>query len=260
MKKVLLGLGVLAVAYGIGLIVVASTEVNAEQERRAQEEKIVALGRPLALSFDGMTTYEAVAHACKDKLTPGALRSLVVYTVVSEQGLGGRIVGYSERYVVVGEQDELRRLRTLSDALAHDASPDDWSRYLDDAKSLREETRALRYVAVVQFSDVRQATLAFSGELFDPGRAEYKAKVITFPDGKLVCEGVGQGHMKGEVIGHGKGTYDFQAQQDARENAAKKLKAKWFAAMAASPLHDLCFAGGEQLCFHASVLTEAPDW
>jgi hypothetical protein len=162
--------------------------------------------------------------------------------------------------VAVSPPDTLRAAPSLLKEMEHLASPDEWGWRGEDRKAFVAETESLRYVAVAQFTDAKLASLSLDGKSFDPGRAEYRVQVVSFPDGKPICSGVGRGRMVKEVIGHGKAKWDFQAEEAAKQNAERKLQSKWLDATLASPLHDLCEVGGEQLCFHASVMTDAPDW
>jgi hypothetical protein len=85
-------------------------------------------------------------------------------------------------------------------------------------------------------------------------------KVVSFPDGKPVCEGAGKGRMVEKVIGHGKAKSDFDAQSEAEHNLERKLEEKWREATLGSPLQDLCAAGGEKLCSMTELMTNGPDW
>jgi hypothetical protein len=138
----------------------------------------------------------------------------------------------------------------------------EWPRDLEDRAEKAAETAELKYVAVALFSDLSPASLPFLREdgTFDAGRAEYRVRVVTFPSGSLVCEGVGKGRMVAKVIGHGRARDSFDAKTAARSDLERKLEEKWVRATLGSPLEDVCEAGGEKLCFSARLMTDGPDW
>lgn len=272
MKRLFLALAALAVAYCLAWAAVSMVVHRAEEERFAQDQAVVALGQKLAPELEGFFGGEPLQEACKGKLTPGGRHSLALYTVLLDPALrlsadgprvDGKLVAWSGTYVSVDPADPLRPPPGLTDVLARLASPDEWGWRLEKKDELRRETAELRYVAAAQFSNLTPASIPFLAKeegKFDPGSADYKVKVVSFPEGKLVCEGTGKGRMVEKVIGHGKAKDSFDAQRAARQDLERKLVEKWVGATLGSPLEDLCEVGGEPLCFSVKLMTDGPDW
>jgi hypothetical protein len=271
-KRLLQVVGVLAIAFVVPWLVLTFLAAQGEQERREQEKKVVALGQALAPALNEMTGFgDALADACKDKLTPGAPRSLALYTLplpeterpsLSGARVDGRIAAWSNTIVWTESADPVPAPRGMGDLLGRYAEWYEWPNRWESHNDFLQETRALRYVAVALFSDLHPASLPMfgDGKSFDPGEARYRVKVVTFPEGKPVCEGVGKARMHKEVIGHGKARSSYDAEKEAQSQVERKLREKWIEATIGSPLEDLCSAGGAPLCTHARLMTDAPDW
>lgn len=270
MKRFFLVLGALAIFYVLAWVGVSLVVLKAEEERAAQDRAVVALGQKLKPEVEGYFGSELLKEACKGKLTPGGRRSLALYTLPlgevlpSLEGLrvDGKLAAWSGTYVTVEPTDPPPSPPSFSTILARLSSPDEWGWRLEKKDELRKETQELRYVAVALFSNLTAASLPFLGKegTFDPGSADYKVKVVTFPDGKPVCEGTGEGRMVQKVIGHGKARDSFDAERAARSDLERKLGGKWMQATIGSPLEDLCDVGGEPFCFSVKLMTDGPDW
>jgi hypothetical protein len=273
MKKVLLGLLVLAVLYGGGVVYVASRLEAASAARATQDAQVAALGEKVAAEVRAIDSQGAsLKEACAGKLTEGGARSLVEYALALPEGERPSLDGESSfaaqicaltdtgsQYLEMTPMDPPRPRRGWDVALARSVSPDDWARLLEGAADDRALYDELRYVLVAHFSDLTPARieldLAGQGTTFDPGRSRYRARVISFPGGETVCQGTGEGRLEQkEVIGRGSSAASALGQSE------RKLADAWHKATVASPLHDLCATGGKSLCFATNLAVDAPDW
>ncbi|MEW5739797.1 MAG: hypothetical protein AB1938_12775 [Myxococcota bacterium] len=273
MKKALLVLLGLAAAWGGGTAYVAARVMRTDEERARQNAAVVELGEKQAAEVRGIDSAGAsLKDACAGKLPPGPARSLIEYVVrlpADERpgstdaprldGLLCEVTDNGSDYLEHEPMDPPQPLLGWGAQLARAASPDDWARRLDEAAEFAGRTAQLRFVAITAFSELTPARsrvdLLGQGGVFDPGHSRYRTRVVAFPSGQTVCEGSGEGRLQQkEVIGHG------GSAEDARSQLERKLGQAWVAATVASPLDDLCEAGGKSLCFATDLALDAPDW
>lgn len=267
-RKVALFLGAVLAAYVIGWGWVSWRIHAAEVRRQEQEARILAMATKATAQVDALPEYVSASlqEACTPKLEPGAARSLAVYTLPLDEsarpdlnGLraDGKLAMWSGAYVGIAEPRG--RAPELSHALADSAEFYEWGRFLDENAAFEKETGSLRYIAIARLSELAPPSLRDDGT-FDPGRARYRAQVLAFPSGEVLCEGTGVARPVKQVIGHGEARDRFDANSEARRDAERKLRERWVDATVGSVVQDVCQAGGKTLCFSADVLTDAPDW
>ncbi len=268
MKKVLLGVLVLALAYAGAATFVASRFVAASRALQVQNAEISALGEKVAEQVRNIdASGPSLQQACAGKLVEGAPRSLVAYALESTEAEGSPRIAKVIYALTEGDGGYLDQFGMPATApaygwdvgLAHALSPDDWPRELERASGKQALYAQLRYVVVSHFSELTPATVRFDAEgkngAYDAGHARYRARVIAFPSGETVCEGSGDGIFEQkEVVGHGTN------KDDARTSMLNKLSGAWMQATIASPLHVLCAVGGKALCSATDLAVDAPDW
>lgn len=271
MKRILIGLLAVGALYAVACVVVGLLLHRSNVARREQEAQLVAMANKLAPAIEEMPLFgDSLKQACAGKLQAGGERSIALYSLPIEQGLrpsldGKRVDGvlasWVGTYVGIDPADPFGPAPELSRSLSRALEFYEWPHHLEERTAFDQETSSLRYLVVAKFSDLSAPSLPFSDTgTFDPGSAKYHAKVVSFPEGAVICEGTGEARMVEKVIGHGQGEDRFDAHANARSELELKLRDKWIDATVGSVLEDVCEAGGKHLCFSAGLMTSGPDW
>jgi hypothetical protein len=252
MKKLLGALNLYLFAWGIvGFCWFDWTNAAAERGRHA-----IALGEQHAQQLKAPDALAPLEDACKDKLEPGAPRSIAAYVAKSSLKLPSDDNAWDQ--VVVGFHHVLRddivregpgQFTTVDwpAALLGNVNPLEWANHLDSARAGSPELGSTRYLVVARyFSLSPPANEGTDG--YTRGGGDFSARVLGFPDGEVLCEGRGEVHMKEAVNASGRAATREAAQTEALANAARRVPFVFSLAVTTSPLHALCDVGGDPLC------------
>jgi hypothetical protein len=248
-KKSLIALLVVA-AWLLGTALVAFRAQTVAQEALGRARRIVELGEA---QKDLMHKEGAeLVTACTGKLTPQGTLSIAGYTQKSgthDPEVFGMLVAVNHRdpqRVTIEEAATFydpRFGRLFTDAL----NPFDWNHRLKYARRelQLEETKV---IAVSAVWGLVTASKAADGR-FDPGEARYYTRVLSFPEGKVLCEGNTTLRMMASIHSTGRAKTQEEADAEAAASAARLIPFVWFRSVVTTPLADLCeLAGGKQLC------------
>ena len=153
----------------------------------------------------------------------------------------------------VARRNRLRGAPRL--AFTSSMSPDDWSRHLEYAATSRSRTEAVKYVVLTSFLSLRAPSVSLMGDTFTAGSGDYRSRVVRWPSGETICQGSGRARMElSKVTGHG------GSAGDAASDSERELSDNWVQATLASPLDDVCAAGGKDLCTATANRLTPVDW
>ena len=246
-----------------GTYYVASSAQRAGDARRQQQADIAALGEKAATDLRALY-YPTLKEACAGKLPKGPPESVVGYALKLGDGERPGLSGYKKRLdaVIVRMNDRNEYLdqtelpqpeRGLP--FTFSMSPDDWSRNLGYDETSQQRTAAVKVVVLVAFRNLRAPSIGLMGDTFSAGDGEYAARVVAWPSLEKLCEGTGKARMVlPKVTGHG------GSAGDAASDSRRKLSDDWAEATLASPLDDVCEAGGKGLCTATGNELAPADW
>lgn len=202
-----------------------------------------------------------LAAACAGKLTPQGPHALAGYT----QDLGDHDPEVFGTLVAADAREPKRVAFSQAKGFYHPAfgdifkgalNPFDWMHRLEWARHnlMFDQTKA---VAVSAVWDLEVASSTSDGK-YDPGRARYYTRVLSFPEGQVLCEGSTTLRMKGTVSGTGRAASKELAQLEAASSVQRLIPFVWGRSVVATPLADLCaLAGGKELC---EAMAEETGW
>lgn len=246
--KILIGLVGL---WLVGMIGATLGYWSQENAMRAKYRRAVELGEEHApLPTEGIPR---LTDACRGKLKPGGPNSIASY-VAKMKSLPSLDESYwhVDRTLVgvatvwnMNLSDRFYESTTVSDldlgsALKEQANPVDWMRHLNWASKGSPEFGEVRYLIVARYDSLTMPTV--EGDTFEAGRGAFGAKVLSFPDGAVLCEGGGAVRMSSRVSASGRGDAEAQA------NAARLVPFVFTESVTRTPLADLCDVGGPELC------------
>ncbi|MBL8956346.1 MAG: hypothetical protein JNK82_36570 [Myxococcaceae bacterium] len=262
--KILAGIVLVALLGWLGgTYYVASHGKAAHEARRKQHIDIAAAGEKAATELRALY-FPSLKEACADKLPKGPPESVVGYTLKLGDGertgldgykkrLDGVAVRMNDRGEYLGEDELPEPERPLN--LTYSMSPDDWSRYLGDDERSQQRTAAVKVVVLTVYRNLRAPSISLMGDTFSAGDGEYASRVVAWPSGEKLCEGTGKVRMTlPKVTGHG------GSAGDAAADSRRKLSDDWVEATLASPLDDVCEAGGRALCTVTGYELRPADW
>jgi hypothetical protein len=252
MKKLLAAVTLYLLAWGgVGFVWFYWTNAAVERGRHA-----IALGEQHAQQLKEPEALPALKDACKDKLEPGAPRSIAAYvaktavkTPADDNAWDQVVVGFHHvlRDDIVREGPGRFATVDLPAALLGNANPVDWASHLGAAKAGSPELGAARYLVIAKYFSltppVNEGTDGYTR-----GGGAFSARVLGFPDGEVLCEGRGEVRMKETVNASGRGETKEEAQTTALSNAARLVPFVFSLSVTTTPLHALCDVGGEALC------------
>ena len=253
----LLALGGLASAYLAGVLVVAVVLHRHELAAAALRARAVELGEQHAPLPDHAAI--ALGEACAGKLERGEAGTIAAFVARMEPAglpqladdgnfVDRVLVGLERRDSLdldLRRMDESERpprpLRTLEDAL--DLSS--WSRYLHRDPQDRPVLAATRYLVAARYAwlELPQS----NGEGYSLGAGDWGARVVSFPEGEVLCEGRGSVRIR-DTFNTSYGTANADSAADSPYGAASMAEFLFTRAVAIAPLHAVCRAGGPQLC------------
>lgn len=246
--KILIGL------VGLWLVGMIGSTVgywSSENAMRAKYRRAIELGEQHApLPAEGMSR---LTDACRGKLKPGGPNSIGSYVAkmkslptlekdawhVDRTLLGVATVwrmDLTDRFFESMTIDDI----PLTSALKEQANPADWLRHLNSASKGSPEFGEVRYLIVARYDTLTLPMV--DGDTFQPGTGVFGAKVLSFPDGAVLCEGGGAVRMSSRVSASGRGDSEAQA------NAANLVPFVFTLGVTHTPLADLCDVGGPELC------------
>lgn len=237
----------------------------AGDERQAQNAQIVAMGEKAAAELRAIEG-PPLTEACAGKLPTATPDGFVTYSLklpaLERPTMSGSMKRVDGIVTRMNDRHEYLEHTGFDPPPADDGlpfqysmSPDDWTRLLRDAEQTRQQTAAVKVVLLDAFSELRGPTLTLMRDTFSAGGGTYRARVVAFPSGQVLCEGTGAVHMKvTKVTGHGGSAGDAQADSE------RELSDDWVRAAISSPLDDVCKAGGDALCSATRLEVSPPDW
>jgi hypothetical protein len=245
MKKAKIA-AVLVVVWLVGTLAVAGWVKFQETGARKRADRIVELGAAQKDLLNKMGPN--LVKACTGKLTPQGTYALAGYIQA-----GGKHDPDVFDTIVSANSNEPKRVASssgthfydppFSDKVKENLNPFDWIGHLERARHtlMLDQTK---YVAVSAVWGLVTAEATDDG--YDPGAAQYYTRVLTYPEGNVVCEGSTTLRMKGTITGTGRGMF---GKSDAESSARRLIPMVWSSSVVATPLADLCaLAGGEELC------------
>ncbi|MGV3625021.1 MAG: hypothetical protein ACO1OB_29645 [Archangium sp.] len=247
-KKVIAGIVAL---YVVGFIVVSGLVISATRAAEGRNARAIELGEKHARTPSEDDT--PLGEACKGKLNVGSEKSVAVYLAKMKWAPSFSKDAYHVDETLVGTEDVFsvrlsdRHFKDgvvpsqLPGAIAKDnLNPVDWARHLKRASAGSPDMNDVKYLVVARYESLSPPSVG--SDSYTGGTGEYGAKVLTFPEGEVVCEGRGHVRMKERVAASGR---DADA---AKLNAGNLVEFVFTQSVIMSPLQEVCSAGGSKLC------------
>lgn len=243
--------------YAVAALGVATLHFSYSNAKDARYQRAIDLGEKEAPLPD--PAQPLLSAACAGKLTPGGPKSIAVYVAKMAElpplaedyyHVDRVLLGVSDSSFLTTANSFFEDLtvskqsfgRSLQDSL----NPADWSHNLSWAQRGSPDLQELRYLVVARYASLTNPVVADEG--YVPGSGEFGARVLSFPDGQVLCSGRGSVRMPVQVSASGRGASSTGAEIEAAANARDIVPFVFIQGAVATPLADVCAAGGPELC------------
>jgi hypothetical protein len=265
--EVVVGL-LLAAIYASAALVIGARYAGWEN---AEHEKIVLI-RKFGSEPRSAGQLGPLKEACAGKLEKGGPFSLVGYVVPlvdsDDDEIGDRVMGLVE-YPNVPVNSGVRfdasqtwvrypgSPRTILGEFVGALDPMSWKyKTRPEGSGGKPRVRDARYVAITTPRDL--VWPVDQGNVYIPGTARLETRVVTLPEGKLVCEGESTVTHGGRIEMEGRGKTMAEAETQAVARLSFHVKAYFISAIQYGPLFPICEAPGNDFC--DQVGHEAPRY
>lgn len=247
--------GVLALALVVYLgiaFVVARKHHTARERWRGQLLQVKALAdaaKPALLAATGLAPLD---EACREALAPKGYRAVIGYLVPPElppgaDRLGGEVTAYEPISGVVG-----------TDYMHHAESPEPFGLAFSDALDVFTwdnevsgvDLEGSSYLAITVATGLRFPRLADDDKTYAPGAGELRTRVVSWPDGKPLCEGRTAPNTPQTLEAHGSGKTQGAAHANAALTLMGNLSWAFRQSIVFGPLAAICAAGDARYCEH----------
>lgn len=201
-----------------------------------------------------------LAEACAGKLPQGGPRSIAGYVAQVEPAglpalpksymfLDQAVLGVAEGVRLAMDDRHVPDLgvNSFGTDLQLALDPTGWGRRLSRAKAGSPELAEVKLLVAARYASL-QLPAKVDDDHFRWGRGAYGARVVEVPSGKVLCEGRGEVRSKLQVSASGRGATKGEAQADAAGRLDDNLLFSFLLSAKASPLLEVCDAGGRTLC------------
>jgi hypothetical protein len=252
-RIIALVVGALALLLGLYLaiaFVVARKHVAGRERWRGQLLQVKALGDAAKPSLLAAADLAPLDEACRAALPAKGHRAVIGYVVPPElppgaDRFGGEVVAYQP---ISG---------SLSTDFMHNAEdPVDFGFAFSDALDVftwdNEEAgvdlEGSSYLAITVVTGLRFPRLAEDDKTYTPGAGEVKTRVVSWPDGKTLCEGRTAPHTPEKLEARGYGKTKAGAEASAALSLMRSLDWSFRQSIVFGPLVAICTAGDERYC------------